>query len=123
MRMDGVSRAWYVCARMLILFSAFLLFVMPWTENFWHFDNFPRGGEDFELSVFLIVAIFGLALVLLQHGKRGVTFLLALRRWLSCVLQVRGFDAPQCFGDLVAALRAPPLLSLILEKYNLPIQV
>jgi hypothetical protein len=121
--MDGVSRSWYVCARMLILLSAFLLFAMPWTENFWHFDNFPRGGEDFELSVFLMVAIFGLVLVLLQHGKRGVTFLLALRRWLSCVLRSRGFDAPQRFGDPVAALRAPPLPNSALGRYNFPIQV
>jgi hypothetical protein len=122
--MDGVSRGWHVCARTLILLSVFLLFVMPWTENFWHFDNFPRGGEDFELSVFLIVAIFGLVLVLLQHGKRGVTFLLALRGWLSCALQDAGFRAKQHLsGGRAAAPHEPPLWHSTLVKYNLPMRV
>jgi len=47
-----MSRACVVVGRMLILFSAVLAIVMPWTENFWHFDKFPYGGDDFELSVF-----------------------------------------------------------------------
>jgi hypothetical protein len=122
-QIDGVSRACALCARILILLSAFLLVAMPWSENFFHFDDFPRGGEDFELSVFLLVAIFGLVLVLLQHGKRGVTFLLALRGWLSCILQRAGFRAPQHFGGLVASLHAPPILNPTLGNYNLPMQV
>jgi hypothetical protein len=120
---DKMSRACVVVGRMLILFSAVLAIIMPWTENFWHFDKFPYGGDDFELSVFLIVAILGLVLVLIQHGKKSVTFVLALARWLSPVswsaisLAVENFDAP------MAALRTPPLPSPILSACNLPIQV
>jgi len=103
---DKVSRACVVVGRILILFSAALAIVMPWTENSWHFDKFPYGGEDFELSVFLIVAILGLVLVLLQHGKKSVTFILALARWLSPVSWSTVSPAAEGFDAQIAALYA-----------------
>jgi hypothetical protein len=119
---DKVSRACVIVGRILILLSAVLAIVMPWTENSWHFDKFPYGGEDFELSVFLIVAILGLVLVLMQHCKKGVTFIFALGRWLLSVFEDTGSPAPGSFGGLVAALRAPPLPSPALDQYSLPMQ-
>jgi hypothetical protein len=121
--MDRMSRACAVGGRILILLSAVLAVIMPWTENVWHFDKFPYGGEDFELSVFLTVTIFGLVLVLLQHGKQDVTFILALRQWLSSVFQGADSPALESLGGLVAALHAPPLPGSTLGNYNLPIQV
>jgi hypothetical protein len=121
--MDGVSRACALGGRLVILFSAFLVGISPLTDYFWHFDKFPYGGEDFELSLLLIVAILGLVLVLLQHGKNGVAYLLALRRWLSLVFQGAGSPAPQSFSGLAAALHARPMPSPALSKYNLPIRI
>ncbi len=121
--MDGLSRACAALGRILLLFSAFLIVAMPWSEKFCHLDNFPRGGEDFELSVFLIVAILGLVLVLLQHDKKGVTFLLGLRRWLSYILQGAGLSTLRRSSGLVAALHVPPLSNTFLDKYNLPLQI
>jgi hypothetical protein len=121
--MDGVSRACALGGRLVILFSAFLVAISPLTDYFWHFDKFPFGGEDFELSLLLIVAILGLVLVLLQHGKNGVAYLLALRRWLSLVFQGAGSLARGVFSGLVAALRALPLPSPVLSKCNLPIRI
>jgi hypothetical protein len=96
---------------------------MPWTEYFWHFDKFPYGGQDFELSVLLIVTIFGLVLVLLLHCKKSVIFIFALRRWLSPVFQDAGSAVPDSFASLFAVLHAPPLPSPALSMYNLPTQV
>jgi hypothetical protein len=96
---------------------------MPWTENFWHFDNFPYGGEDFELSVFLIVAMLSLVLVLMQHGKKGVVLLFALARWLSSALQDAGSLATDGFGDLTKVPHAPPLPSPAFGKYSFPIRI
>jgi len=120
---DKVSRACVVVGRILILFSAALAIVMPWTENSWHFDKFPYGGEDFELSVFLIVAILGLVLVLLQHGKKSVTFILALARWLSPVSWSTVSSAAEGFDAQIAALYAPPRPSPALSACNFPLQV
>jgi hypothetical protein len=120
---DGVSRACALGGRLVILFSVFLVGISPLTDYFWHFDKFPYGGEDFELSLLLIVAILGLVLVLLQHGKNGVAYLLALRRWLSLIFQGLGSPAREIFSGLIAALRALPLPSPTLSKYNLPIRI
>jgi hypothetical protein len=121
--MDTVSWACVLLGRILVLLSAVLVIVSPWTDYFWHFDRFPYGGEDFELSVLLIVVMFGLVLVLLQHGKKGLIFILALGRWLSSIFQDAGLPAPESFGGLIATFRAPPLPSPALDKYNLPIRV
>jgi hypothetical protein len=40
--------------RVLILLTALLLGVMPWTEYFWDFNNFLRGGQDLELGLLSI---------------------------------------------------------------------
>ena len=120
---DKMSRTCVVVGRMLILFSAVLAIVMPWTENFWHFDKFPYGGDDFELSIFLLVAIFGLVLVLIQQGKKSVTLILALARWLSPVSWSAISPAVESFDALLPLLHAPPRPSSALSAYNLPIQV
>lgn len=118
-----MPRAYIFVGRILVLLLVIFLIVMPWAESSWHFDNFPFDGEDFELSVFVIVAFLGLVLVLSQHCKKGVSFILALGRRLSSVLQDTGSLAPVCFGDLAAARHIPPLPSLISDQYNLPIRI
>jgi hypothetical protein len=120
---EKVSRPYILLGRVLILLSLVVAIVTPWTETVWHFDRFPFGGEDFELSVFLIVAVLGLVLVLMQHCKRGLNLILALARWLSSILQDAGSPAPVSFGNLAGAFHHPPLPSPALDKYNLPIQV
>jgi len=120
---EKMSRYCAVASRVFVLLSAVLLVVMPWTENVWHFDRFPCGGPDFELSVFLLVTIFGLVLALLQLGKKGVSFIFALQRLLSYALQRAATLTQQHFDRLAAAFHAPPLPSCTLDSYNHPIQV
>jgi hypothetical protein len=118
-----MSQAWVVLSRMLILLTGFLVLAMPWTEYFWHFDQFLRGGEDFELSLLAVATIFCLVALLLQHGKKSVAFILAIRRCLSFVFQHDDPAAPGSFCGLVAASHSVPLPSPALGMYNLPIQI
>lgn len=49
--MNGSSQVCSVGGRVLILLTALLLAVTPWTEYLWHFDNFLHGGQDMELGL------------------------------------------------------------------------
>jgi len=85
-----MGRTFEACAlgaRLLIGLSALLIVAMPWTEYYWQFDNFLRGGQDFEFGLLSTLMVFCLVLVLIRQNKQGVTFLFALRRWLSLVFQ------------------------------------
>jgi hypothetical protein len=112
-----------LASRILVLFTVFLLLAMPWTEYFCHFDNFPYGGDDFELSVFVLVSLLGLVLVLLQHDKRSMDFVPTLTDWLLSAFQRAGSPVAAGFDAFFASLHAPPIPCLVLSKYNLPIQV
>ena len=118
-----MSQAWVVLSRVLILLTVVLVLAMPWTEYFWHFDQFLRGGEDFELSLLAVATICCLVAILLQHGKKSVAFTLALRRWLSFVFQHDDPAAPGIFCGLIAASHAAPRTNSALGMYNLPIQI
>jgi hypothetical protein len=118
-----MSQAWVVLSRMLILLTVLLVLAMPWTEYFWHFDQFLHGGEDFELSLLAVATIFCLVVILLQHGKKSVAFILSLRRWPSFVFEHDDPAAPGSFCGLIAASHAAPLPSPALGMYNLPIQI
>ena len=77
----------YAVGRALIALIALLTAVSPWTQYYWHFDNFPRGGEDFEFSFLCVLMGFCLLLILMQLGRQGVTFWFSLRRWLAVIFQ------------------------------------
>ena len=119
--MNGSSQVCSVGGRVLILLTALLLAVTPWTEYLWHFDNFLHGGQDMELGLLSLLTIFCLVLVLLQDSKR-VTFMVVIRQWLSSVLDQTDPLAPGSFHGLNMALHAiPPGSSL--GTYNPPTQV
>ena len=120
---ERVSRICVLAGRLILLFSTLLILVMPWTEYACNFDRFPYEGQDFELGILAIAAIFGLAIILLRHGQQEMSLMLALRSWLAFICRdtrsclVEGFCAP------VATFHIPPLPSPALEKYNLPLLV
>ncbi len=120
---DGISHPYAVGGRLLILFTAILIFVMPWTEHFWQFDRFLRGGQDFELGLLSLLTIFSLVLVLLQQRRQDVALLLIVKRWLSLVFEDPGPRAVANACSLTAHADAAPLSSRELCRYNLPIQV
>ena len=120
---DGISQAYAFGGRLLILFTAILIFVMPWTEYFCQFDRFLRGGQDLELGLLALLTIFSLVLVLLKQRRQNVTLLLTIRRWLSPILEDADLRAVAKAWSLTASSDAVPLTSRALSRYNLPLQV
>jgi hypothetical protein len=120
---DGISHAYALGGRLLILFTAILIFVMPWTEYFCQFDRFLRGGQDLELGLLALLTIFSLVLVLLRQRRQTITLLLTVRRWLSLVFEdaVPRSVANAC--SWMAHSDAVSLSSRALCRYSLPIQV
>ena len=104
------------------MLTALMIFVMPWTEYFWSFDKFLRGGQDFELGLLSLAALLCLVVVLLQHGRQNVAFLLAIRRWLTFVSRDPDLMSMRSLDGVNAALFAASA-SAALWTYNLPIQV
>jgi hypothetical protein len=120
---DGISHAYALGGRLLILFTAILVFVMPWTEYFCQFDRFLRGGQDLELGLLALLTIFSLVLVLLKQRRQNVTLLLAVRRWLSPVFEGALPRDVAIACSLIACSDAVPLSGSALCRYNLPIQI
>ncbi len=54
-------------ARLLLLLTAVLLAVMPFTEHVSNWDNGFRGGQDCEFGLLALSAVLGLALLLAQR--------------------------------------------------------
>jgi hypothetical protein len=105
------------------MLTALIIFVMPWTEYAWSFDKFLRGGQDFELGLLSLVALLCLVLVLLQHGRQEVAFLLAIRRWFAFVSRDPDLRSLRSLYGFLAAVHASPLPNPARGIYNLPIQV
>jgi hypothetical protein len=112
---NGSSQVCSLGGRVLILLTALLLAVTPWTEYLWHFDNFLHGGQDMELTILCLM------LVLLQDSKQRVKSMAVIQQWLSSVLDQTDPLAPGRFHGLNMALDAIPGSSL--GKYNPPLQV
>jgi hypothetical protein len=72
---DGTFEGLAVGGRVLIVLMALLTAVSPWTEYYWHFDNFLHGGQDFEFSLLATITALCLVFVLLQHKQAGCNIL------------------------------------------------
>jgi hypothetical protein len=120
---DGTSEARAVAGRVLIVLTALLIAVSPWTEYYWHFDNFLHGGEDFEFGLLATIMVFCLVLVLLQRSKQGVVFWFALWRWLSVLLQHPDPSSPKLSFKSVMASDTVPLPDPISGVYDLPLRI
>jgi hypothetical protein len=121
--MNESSQVCSVGGRVLILLTALLLAVTPWTEYVWHFDNFLHGGQDMELGLLSIVTVFCLVLVLLQDGKQRVTSRVVIRQWQSSVFDQADPPAPGSFPGLNMTLDAILLPGSSSGTYNSPIRV
>ena len=120
---DCISLGYARGGRLLLLFTAILLVVMPWTEYFWQFDGFLHGGQDFELGLLSLLTIFSLVLVLLQQRWQNVALLLTVRRWLSLVFEGADPRVVTNACNLIADSDVVFPSSRALCRYNLPIQV
>lgn len=112
-----------MASRLLLAVTMVLVVVMPWTEYFCHFDQFLRGGQDLEIGLLTVASFLCLALVLLEHGRTGVTLLLRVCRWMTAIVPRPTPGLPGSLLGLIAAAHAAPLPSPALALYSLPIQV
>ena len=119
---DGTFQVRALAGRVLIVLTALLIAASPWTEYYWDFDNFLHGGQDFEFGLLATITVLCLVLVLLQHSKQGVTFWLALRRWLSVSLPP-DLASPRLSFKLVMAPYAVPLPDPKSGLYDLPLRI
>ena len=120
---DGTFEARAVAGRVLIVLTALLIAVSPWTEHYWHFDNFINGGQDFEFGLLATIVVFCLVLVLLQDSKQGVVFWFALRRWLSVLFQHPDPASPKLSFISVMASDTVPLPDPISGVFDLPLRI
>jgi hypothetical protein len=122
-RREGwVSKAFLAGGRTLLCLTSFLILMMPWTEYFWHFDKFMRGGQDFELGMLAVATIFCLVLVLLEQGKRCWALLMAMRRLILFAASSGKLIARH---QTVVRTRRPeryPEYGFALQGYSLPLR-
>jgi hypothetical protein len=120
---DGVSRAYAFGGRLLLLFTAVLILVMPWTEHFCQLDKFLRGGQDCELGLLALLTIFALILVLLKQRRQSLNLLLVVQRWLSTIFKMADPQAVLKACGLIVHSNTVSLFGCVLRQYNLPIQI
>ena len=84
----GWPERYVLLGRLLVFLAAVLTAAMPFTEHFWTFDHFLRGGQDFELGMLCLIASFCLTLLLAQRGVWVTSALSAMRDWLSLALSI-----------------------------------
>lgn len=82
-KLPDLSRMSNLAGRLLLSLICALLIAMPWTEYFWRFDRFLRGGQDFELGLLALITFFCLVLVLAQRFRQEINTLLAQRQFIS----------------------------------------
>jgi len=119
---DGLSQAHAMGGRLLLLFTGLLLAVMPWTEYYWHFDRFLRGGEDFEFAILFVVTILSLAIVLSRCRRQTMAVIHAVRRWIAGVAR-NGTSPSRDLQGWRPALRAALFPVPLLRIVNLPLQI
>jgi hypothetical protein len=77
-RMEIRSPGFSVAGRLLLLLSALLVAITPWTEYFWDFDHFVQGGQDFELGLLSVLTVLSLVLVVWWHAKKRLSSIVSI---------------------------------------------
>lgn len=109
--------------RLLLLFKAILLAVMPLTEYYWHFDRFLRGGEDLEFGILFVLTILSLAIVLSRCHRQTMAVIHAVRRWIAGIVQNAFQPPPRNLQARLATFQSAFSPAPLLTIYNLPLQI
>ncbi len=118
------AKACFNLSRVFLVCTAVLIAVMPWTEYFWHFDRFLRGGQDFELSLIAVFTSLCLMLLLFQLGQESRQLAIVLRRSLVHIFRTgRPVLLPAACSGLIDSLCAIPLPSPTPGRYSLPLLI
>jgi hypothetical protein len=113
---SDVPKGWVRVGRCLVLLNIVVLILSSFTEHYWTWDRFLRGGQDFELSLLALLAFFCLILVFALYFRRGVSELLRQRNGISTICEP--VAVPLSISPLVVAFsseRPPGLCAVILR--------
>jgi hypothetical protein len=87
------------CLAVLVL-TALLILLMPFTEHFCRWDTFPRGGPDLEFFVLCLLLLAGLVLVMAHRSTASPFFRLLAHRLIIVPYGSRAFFARGPFSLL-----------------------
>lgn len=108
--------------RILSLLTGILLVTTPLTQHVWTWDHFLRGGQDYESSALMILALLSLVLVLAHSCKQGVNLLCDARLQCSWIFRdpfLAGISRVGPFSVSHSECAAIPGL----EIHSLPLQI
>ena len=74
-----------ICARIVLWIMLLMVGLCPISERFCALDNFPRGGQDSELTLLLLIALMALVLLLALRRRASLNDAFALWRALFAV--------------------------------------
>ena len=111
-----------VLGYLLLSLSFLITLISPFSESVTTFDNFPRGGQDFELSCFLLIMLLCLTLLAALWGKGIVDQLFGDEPW-----EPHDFweEAANLFRSIVSTsiIWAPPKEPFSLGAVPLPLRI
>jgi hypothetical protein len=96
-------------SRLLLGFAFIELLTMPITQHLWTWDHFLRGGQDFELGLFVIVTCLCLVLLRAQHCRQTIRHLFAFCRVLLPSFQPKDYRIRFASGGIMIPAWDPPL--------------
>ena len=100
-----------------------LLAVMPLTERVLTFDNFCRGGQDFEFTLLAIAMTLGLLLLLSMQHKRSLTFVFFVQQWLSVVFRSAGSKVERTDSILIDRSLNSATFHVLFARLDLPLLI
>jgi hypothetical protein len=121
-RSSRLPQMFLLSTRVLLLAIAGLLLVLPWTEYYCAFDNFPN-GQDVETNLLACLALLGLTLLFIQLYRQGLNALISLRSAISVLKVPEPRLCPSLIGIHASLVHRIPLPSPFAAACNLPLQI
>jgi hypothetical protein len=106
----------------LIAGAVSVLLIAPFTEHITSLDNFPRGGQDFEISAFLILTLLCLLLLAAICAERVMGALFDGGDWFPFHFWEIPLDLFTCFA-FCTAVWTPPKQSREHGAFALPLRI
>jgi polyferredoxin len=121
-RSSRLPQMFLLSSRVLLLTIAGLLLVLPWSEYYCAFDNFPN-GQDVETNLLACLALLGLMLLFIQISRQGLSALISLR---SAILVLKIQEPRLCrplSGIHASLAHRIPLPRHLAAACSLPLQI
>ena len=119
---ERAPRSVILAGRFFIALVIVLIMVSLFTERYWTFDNFPHGGQDFELTLITLMALICLVLLVAVYAKRGVEIIFDVGRILSLIFSNQRSEESAGVA-LPPSYHGPPIASSALASYNVPLRI